>query len=63
MYVAQHAQGHSDGRKRARMIFEGIRKEQFWIFAHDDVKASYQARVDSVIEPTNPEYQIYVTPE
>ncbi|PLW67418.1 SDR family NAD(P)-dependent oxidoreductase [Pseudohalioglobus lutimaris] len=47
----------------ARIIFEGIRKEQFWIFTHDDFKDSYKARADSVIESTNPEYQIYVTQE
>ena len=47
----------------ARIIFEGIRDEQFWIFTHDDFKDSYKNRVDSVIESSNPVYQSFVTSE
>lgn len=47
----------------ARIIFEGIRNEQFWIFTHEDFKDTYQTRVDSVMESSNPVYQAFVTSE
>lgn len=47
----------------ARIIFEGIRNEQFWIFTHNDFKDSYKARADSVLHSTNPVYETYVTDE
>ena len=47
----------------ARKIFEGIRDEQFWIFTHEDFKTAYKSRADTVIESTNPVYQMYVTEE
>lgn len=47
----------------ARVIFEGIRSEQFWIFTHEDFKGTYRTRADSVLESTNPVYQTFVTSE
>ena len=49
--------------KCARIIFEGIRSEKFWIFTNEDFKATYKARADSVIESSNPEYQQFVSSE
>ena len=47
----------------ARIIFEGIRNEQFWIFTHEDFKDAYRARADSVMESSNPVYQTFPTNE
>lgn len=44
-----------------RIIFEGIRNEQFWAFTHENFKDNYRTRADSGIESTNPMYQTYVT--
>ncbi|MEH6570901.1 MAG: SDR family NAD(P)-dependent oxidoreductase [Halioglobus sp.] len=43
----------------AERIFQGIREEKFWIFTHEDFKASYQCRTDSVMHNINPDYQQY----
>lgn len=45
----------------ARIIFQGIRDEQFWIFTHEDFKPNYQYRTASVMSNSNPEYQPLLT--
>jgi short-subunit dehydrogenase len=45
----------------AKIIFGGIRREQLWIFTHDDFKGAYKTRADSVIDSTTPVYQTLVT--
>lgn len=47
----------------AKIVFDAIRQEQFWIFTHEDFKPEYQQRVTSVINNENPLYQVYVTEE
>lgn len=47
----------------ADIVFQGIRRQQFWIFTHEDFKDSYRDRVDSVFNNTNPVYQAYETEE
>lgn len=44
----------------ATLVFEAIRREQFWIFTHEDFKPEYQRRTESVLSNSNPEYQLYV---
>lgn len=43
----------------ARCVFDAIRDQRFWIFTHEDFKETYQRRVDSVMDNTNPVYQQY----
>lgn len=45
----------------ARIVFEAIRAEKFWIFPHPEFKPAYQRRTDSVMQESNPLYQIYET--
>jgi NAD(P)-dependent dehydrogenase (short-subunit alcohol dehydrogenase family) len=45
----------------AERVFAGIRESRFWIFTHEDFKPEYQRRVQSVLDGTNPTYQVYVT--
>jgi NAD(P)-dependent dehydrogenase (short-subunit alcohol dehydrogenase family) len=40
-------------------VFEAIRQQQFWIFTHEDFKAAYKLRVDTVINNSNPVYLAY----
>ena len=44
----------------AEKVFAAIRDQKFWIFTHPDFKASYQRRVDSVMDNSNPVYEAYV---
>ncbi|MEH6583096.1 MAG: hypothetical protein V7754_14240 [Halioglobus sp.] len=62
MGLAQHcADEGMSPQECARIIFEGIRREQFWIFTHEDFKDAYRVRADSVLESTNPAYEAFVT--
>lgn len=47
----------------ADKVFAGVRGGDFWIFTHEDFKDSYRARVDTVVNNTNPHYEVYVTQE
>lgn len=47
----------------ARIVFDGIREQRFWIFTHEDFKPEYQRRVQEAIENCNPVYEVYVTEE
>lgn len=42
----------------AEIVFDAIRAEKFWIFPHPEFKPSYQLRVDSIVDETNPAYQM-----
>ncbi|MGI9284248.1 MAG: SDR family NAD(P)-dependent oxidoreductase [Pseudomonadales bacterium] len=56
--------GISDGmppQRCAKIVFDAIRAEKFWIFTHPEFKPAYQRRIDSVMRETNPLYQIYET--
>ncbi len=47
----------------AALVFEAIRKNQFWIFTHEDFKPEYQRRIDALLANHNPSYTQYTVDE
>ena len=41
----------------AELVFDAIRKDQFWIFTHEDFKPEYRRRIDELIANRNPSYE------
>jgi NAD(P)-dependent dehydrogenase (short-subunit alcohol dehydrogenase family) len=46
-----------------RIVFQAIRDEKFWIYTHEIFAEVVQARADSIIAGTNPEYALNRTME
>ena len=47
----------------AELVFDAIRKDQFWIFTHEDFKPEYRRRIDELIANRNPSYEQYTVDE
>lgn len=44
----------------AKLVFQAIRENRFWVFTHEDFKPEYQRRYEGVMNNQNPRYQQYV---
>lgn len=44
----------------AKLVFQAIRENRFWVFTHEDFKPEYQRRYEGVMNNQNPQYQQYV---
>lgn len=44
----------------AKLVFQAIRDNRFWVFTHEDFKSEYQRRYEGVMNNQNPQYQQYV---
>lgn len=47
----------------AKLVFQAIRENRFWVFTHEDFKPEYQRRYEGVMSNQNPQYQQYVVGE
>ena len=60
------AEGVSKGQSSqecAKLVFQHIRDERFWIFTHEDFKPQYQRHSEQILRSENPHYAPFVVGE